>query len=470
MTASLRTHRSAQARLRRRAPITLVAACFVGAAMCLPLALPQWHGWTTVLLAAVPMVLAVSLARISVLSTAYLLQVSFYFGVTSIILGSSWSPRLVSIVLTWTLAIGLGTLAGAVHTADSNRGRRSWQVLRWPHFALTASLIGVNAYLSLAGSEGYAAQVTVGRSTPTGILGLLAVAAPIVTLIALLNSVGTGRNVRLSATLAFVQAFVLALSGFRGAAAIFIVAIAVGGALTLPADSVWRSKSRLLAVAPVFALLMVITFIIGANVKNVAATNAGVSSSGTQLFTLDNAIKNTATRLQLSSSLETGLEFRGDKTAENAVSWETQLRAGVPRFLWPGKPDVDYGQRVSVALYGLQYGQSSSTVTTVGDCLLNFGALGTAAAGIILGYAFRRVQVAVQRRGGAPFLLLGLVFAYFTVGQESPVILTVIGMVRVWLVAGALWVAATFFARLGAPSAPLNRRRANTASLARSRR
>jgi hypothetical protein len=418
------------------------------------LALPEWRAWTTVLLVAVPLLLAVTLARISVLSTAYLLEMSFYFGITSLTLGSSWDPRLVSLVLAWALALGVGTLAATSHVPYCERVTRSWQVLGWPHFSLAVGLIALSAYLSLNERAGYAAQVTLGRSTPTGILGSLFSVAPIITLIVLFNSIGSGRRVRSAVGLAFVQIVVLALSGFRGAAGVFIVSIVVGGALTLPHDSPWRSRSRLSVMAPTLVLLTVVTFIVGAEVKNAAANRAGVSSAGTQLFSRNNAIKNTATRLELASYLETGIEHRGEENAVKAVSWETQLRAGIPRFLWPGKPDVDYGEKVSASIYGLDYGRSSSTVTTIGDCFLNFGRLGILVAGLLLGYAFRRIHVTVLRGRGAPSLLLGVVATYSFAGQESPLVLSLVETVRVWLIAGALWAATTLIARLGSSRHP----------------
>lgn len=437
---------------RARSALVPVWACLLGVAMFVPLALPDWSGWTTPLLLLVPAVLAVALARTSVLSSAYLFQVCLYFGATSLLLGSHWSAQLVSLVLAWTLAIGAGTLAGAISSPDSVRAIRSWQVLRWPHFVLAIGLVVINAYLALTGRSGYSAQVTLGRSTPTGVLGSLAVAAPVVTLFVFLICICSGRHVRLASAIALAQMFVLAQSGFRGAADIYIVALVIGMALMLPSESPWRRKSRLIVVMPILAALTLLTFIIGADVKNTAATQAHVSSAGTQVFVFNTAVTKTATRLELASNLETALLYRGDQNAQNAVSWKAQLAAGVPRFAWPGKPDADYGQRVSVAMYGLQFGQSSSTVTAIGDCLLNFGPLGVVIVGLILGFGFRRVQVAVHRRGGAATLLVAVVFVYSMIGQESPLILTGVGMLRLWLIAGVLWGSATALARLTSSS------------------
>ncbi len=224
-------------------------------------------------------------------------------------------------------------------------------VVRWPHYLLDASLIGISAYLALSGGSGYGAQLLSGVSTPTGLLGTLSVAAPIVTLLLFLNCLGARQRLRRDIFLTISQIYVLTLSGFRGAAGLFIFAAFVGAAVTLPEDSNWRRKSRLLVAIPILMILLGVTFILGAQVKNAAASSSDASSVGSRLLTSGTAFRATATRLQLSSSLDAAISLQNDPNVERALSWVTQLHAAVPRVLWPGKPIVDYGQRVAVAVY-----------------------------------------------------------------------------------------------------------------------
>ncbi len=445
---------------RPKPTLSLVGVCVLSAIMCATVTLPEGAGWTTPLLVIVPGILTAVVIRSSIISAAYLAQVTLYFGITTLILGTQWEPRLISAVLAWSLALAVGTLAGGLSARRTLRRSSSRPGPRLPHYALCSVLIGVNAFLVLSSRSGYAAQLTNGVSTPTGILGTLSSVAPIITLTLLFNSIGSDRRSRVAIILATVQAFVLALSGFRGAGGVFIVSILVGAALTLPLGSAWMRKSRLLVVLPSLLLLVVSTLLLGAGIKNSAASELGVSSSGTELFTLNNALRNTSIRLQLGSSLDTAIKYRDSSVAKEAVSWKDQLGAAAPRLLWPGKPRVDYGQRVSVAMYGLTYGQSSSTVTTIGDSILNYGLGGMVLAGLLAGYAVSRFEGWVQRGVTGLSLLLAAVVVYSTVGQEQPILLILVGIVRDGLVAGALWVAATVVAdlmRSNSPRSPTQR-------------
>ena len=217
--------------------------------------------------------------------------------------------------------------------------------------------------------------------------------------------------------------------------------------MTLPADSRWRHKSRLLAAIPILALLLGVTFILGAQVKNAAASSSGASSAGSRLLTADTAFKVTATRLQLDSSLDAAIELENDPNTRQALSWETQLHAAVPRVLWPGKPVVDYGQRVAVAVYDSDYHHTSSTVTTIGDSLINYGPVGLALIGIACGFCFQKVETGIQHRTSWISLLVGTVVIYSTIGQEEPIILILVGIVRNVLVVGTLWFGVTALSR-----------------------
>jgi len=437
---------------QRKVMLTTVAVCFLAGAMSVLLALREWNGWATPLLVIVPGLLTVAVIRSSVVSAAYLAQMTVYFGVTSLFLGSHWQPRLVSTVLLSALALATGTIMGGLSTRRASTRTvpwiaGSWLEPHWSHWVMAGGLMGVSAYLSLSGGSGYEAQLIDGRSTPAGVLGTLSVTGPVVTIMLLLAHMRSGTRSIGVIGFAGVQMLVLGLSGFRGASVVFLLALLLGAALTLPSNSVWRRKSRLVIILPVLLGLTVSTLVLGASVKNAAATRLGVASSGTELVTLDNALLGAATRFQLSSSLNTAIEYEHDAAAREAVSWAAQLQAVVPRVLWPEKPTVDYGQRVSVAMYGLTYGESSSTVTTIGDQLLNFGPIGLTLIGLSAGYAFRRLEDRTRSDNRGVWVFVAAVVIYTSIGLETPVVLVLIGILRNGLVAGALWAAATWIAR-----------------------
>jgi hypothetical protein len=146
--------------------------------------------------------------------------------------------------------------------------------------------------------------------------------------------------------------------------------------------------------------------------------------------------------MQLASSLDTAIKYQNDKAAKEAVSWTAQVEAVVPRFLWPEKPNVDYGQRVSVTMYGLTNGYSSSTITSIGDSLLNFGPLGLLLIGLFAGYAFRWIAARVDAGVGGPSILVAVVVIDSALNQEQPIVLSLIGILRNGLLAGGLWAVA----------------------------
>ena len=370
----------------------------------------------------------------------YLAQMAIYFGLTSIVLGVDRPPQLVAIVVIWAL----GAAAGAFIGGDSEAARpdKKRDPPRWPHFAVTAGLIAVQAILILSGQVGYGAQLTLGLSTPEGLPGILATAAPVVSIMLLNTALGSQRMVLGAALFTLLEATVLALSGFRGTAVFFLLALIAAGALTLPRSSPWLRPRRVIAVASMLTLVAVGSFVVGANVRNVAATQLGVSSEGTQLFSLDQALPVITTRLDLGAPLQTAIQFQDSISVQEAVSWTLQLQALIPRFIWPDKPVVDYGQRVSVAVYGYRYGQTSSTISTIGDTLVNFKIPGMISIAVLLGFVLRLAEMRIRSSVGIASIVLAAALSYAVVGsQESPLILAVADVIRNLLVAAVLWTA-----------------------------
>ena len=126
---------------------------------------------------------------------------------------------------------------------------------------------------------------------------------------------------------------------------------------------------------------------------------------------------------------------------QEAVSWTFQVEALIPRFIWPDKPVIDYAQRVSVAVYG-EYGRTSSTITTIGDTLVNFKIPGMIIAAVLLGFVLSLAERRVRSSVGLASLVLAAALSYAATGsQEEPLILVVADVLRNILVAAVLWAA-----------------------------
>ena len=429
-----------QAPLLTRDPSLLRAAAvmFVLAAI-VSLAITGTASLSGTLLFVAPALAAWLVRRRSLLVALYLAQTAVYFGLTSIILREDRPPQLVAIVVMWAFGAAAGAFVVG-RGAAAARTDRDWAPPRWPHFALTAGLIAVQAILILSGQVGYGAQLTLGLSTPEGLPGILATAGPVVSLMLLITALGSQRRVSGAVLLTALEATVLALSGFRGTAVYFIMAIVFAGALTLPRSSPWRRSRRLVVVVSILAAVAVAGFIVGANVRNVAATQLDVSSEGTQLFSLDQALPVVTRRLDEGAPLQAAIQFQDSLSVQEAVSWTFQVEALIPRFLWPDKPVIDYGQRVSVAVYG-EYGRTSSTITTIGDTLVNFKIPGMIIAAILLGFVLRLAERRVRSSVGLASLVLAAALSYAATNQESPLILVVTDVLRNILVAAVLWAA-----------------------------
>ena len=61
---------------KRASSLGFICSCVAAAALFIALAIPSWSGWRTPLLVAIPLLLGVALIKISVVSTAYLLQMA----------------------------------------------------------------------------------------------------------------------------------------------------------------------------------------------------------------------------------------------------------------------------------------------------------------------------------------------------------------------------------------------------------
>jgi hypothetical protein len=134
------------------------------------------------------------------------------------------------------------------------------------------------------------------------------------------------------------------------------------------------------------------------------------------------------------------VELRNETAVQDAVSWRAQLRQLIPRILWPQKPTVDYGYRVSVAIYGIESGHNSSTITTIGDVLINFRLYGLVLSAILLGLGLSFGERRLPGGGGPFALAVASGLASFVATQELPLIGAAVGVLRNALLAVALWL------------------------------
>ena len=409
------------------------------AVMVAALALPNSSAWAPFLMLAIPLVAAWTVRRTSILASLALAQVSIYYGLTWLILQKEPQPVVVALVVGWASGLAIGALT--VRREPAAVVRRVWTPARWPHFVLATSIVALEAALVTSGNLGIGAQLAMGVSTPTGILGILSTVGPLITLMLLITTLGAGQKVAAAFVLVLVQDGVLAMSGFRGAPIIFLISMFAAAALTLPLDSKWRRPWRVAVAGAVLVGVGLMTFSVAATIKDRVATDMGVSSSGTQLFGWSEAPAYISNRLDLGPPLSRAVEMQDDSSVATAVSWVFQIQALIPRTLWPDKPTIDYGQRISAAVYGQSQGQSSSTITTIGDTLVNFSMLGVGIAAVLLGLLLSLAERRIRTGMGLPTLALAAGLSGAIVGQESALILIASGLIRNVLVASVLWLA-----------------------------
>lgn len=414
-------------------------------------ALPTAGWWHPLLMLLVPAGAAWLVRRRSLLVCLYLAETAVFYGVTGVLSGAARSPELVALVSLWSVGLLLGTLITPTVPAP---GRRRLSAPSWVQFALAVVLVAVQAVLVGGARLGFQAQVSSGTTTPTGLLGTLATAAPQVVLLVGICAVSSGSRLVPAGILGAVEILLLSATGFRGAGVAFVLAAAVAGALVLPADSPWRRARRLLVAVPVGLFFVVASFVLAAQVRSSSAGELGVSSSGTALFGLDQAVTVIGDRLDASPPLAQAIYYQHDASVRRAVDWTTQLQSVVPRVLWPDKPAVDYGKDVAAAVYGVVEGQSASYITVIGDTFVNFGRIGVLVGALALGGGLSLLEGQFRLGVGLATPVLAVVLATAVLDANSTLVFLVVGAVRSFLVTAVLWYLASLLDRRPVPVGP----------------
>lgn len=415
----------------------LVALLCVVGLVAVALLAPTSAIWLPMAMLLLPATAAWIVRRDSLIVTIYLAQVTIYYGLTWLILQPERPPGLVSLVITWCAGITIGCLAG--RPARSCPDSRIWRPPSRLQFGAAIALLSCQVLLIVSGKLGYEAQLAEGQTTPTGLLGTAATAAPVITLLVLISAIGSGRRQVAAGVLAVTESIVLSFTGFRGAGVLFVIAGVYIAVLVLPMNSVWRQPRRLMVIAPAVLLLVVIAFMTAAQIKSDTATNYRNSSAGTALFGANEAITTVATRLDFGDPLQRAITLQDDAALQEAVLWSRQLGTLVPRLIWPDKPVGDYGQRVTAVIYGLENSRSSATITVIGDSLVNFGWAGVLLSAVFLGGLLRLLERRIRLGSGWLSLVLAASLCYTILSAEVSVIAFLISLLRTFGLAALIW-------------------------------
>lgn len=423
------------ARAGRTGGVPDVLPVVVLSCLLVALAAPNEAGrpWVVLVLSSA---LALAVAPRSSIVAAYLAQAAVFFGLTSLLRTSPIPSGVYGAVVVWILGVAGGALAVRHRTVPAQYFK-ALSPLTWKHSAAVAGSVGVHAALVLTHQVGYSAQISTGRTTPTGILGAISGLAAVLSAAYFATALKTGSHRTMATCFVLIEASVLSLAGFRGQGVAYVVAILVSFFVLRSRNTRW-SLPRLVALAVACLALFAMLFSLGSAVRSQQASTLGVTSEGTrEVFGID-ALKAISRRLDMAESLASGYRYRDDAVVRDRLAWKDQALAFVPRVLWPEKPDANYGQRVSVYVYGLPFGASSSTITTIGDVLLNSNFLGVATVAWAWGFLISRVETwARGDRVTSPVIVTAV--ALSVLNFEQPLLLTIAGTLKLVLLASLVW-------------------------------
>jgi hypothetical protein len=294
----------------------------------------------------------------------------------------------------------------------------------------------------LRGATAYATQVAGGVNTSlTGTIGTLA--APAITAAFVLAWPTASRQGKyLLVLLVLAQMGVGVLSGFRGPAIQFPLGVAIAYFLVHPINL----RHKALAITGILLLIVVvgIPLTLIANLSRQQQASAVFSSA--PRLTLATLPRTIIQRLDEAPFLASGIGASGP-AVKQAVRMDHQIEILVPRPLWPQKPNFNYGEQISTAVYDLPSSyNTSSTVTWLGDLYLNGGLVLVLFVAILLGAVARSIfERAVE--GGVLAVLTAVLLLEAVLNAESPLVLGFAGSLRSLLLLGAACFVAAAFRR-----------------------
>lgn len=344
----------------------------------------------------------------------------------------------------WIVASCLGGCLSSSMARSTPRLRPSTASVA-PALLLSSASLLVTVHLLSNGSRGIAAQYA-GEAGGGGYLGILVPVGPPAAAAAFLSLLRRGVGplpwLGLAGISVACQALVLAFSGFRGAGPAYLLAVTLCWAHDPQRQRGSSLPVRLGAMALVIVSAVVL-FLLGASARDQAAKSAGQSGMDLGDSNAQSLLHVVADRLDYVPYLSAALTFRDDEDARHAVSIGRQLAAAMPRVLFPDKQTVDYGHAVAVAIFQLPpTTKTSSTVTSLGDAVINLGVGG--GLFLVAAYVFivDAVAARLHRAPGVAALAVRLIVVAATLDLEAPVVLSLIGMLRATIaVVVALFVA-----------------------------
>lgn len=352
-------------------------------------------------------------------------------------------------VSVWLLGWSAGQLLVRRHVPTGPRTRTG---LGYREASSGLIFVGIVALLieisqELHGATAYATQVAGGVNT--SITGTIAnLAAPAVTIGFVLAWPTASRHGRaLLALLVFAQVGVGVYSGFRGPAIEFPLGVAIAYLVVHPV----KLRRKTLTITSAIVLIVVVSIPLTLFASLNRQEQAGGALGSAPPLTLAKLPRTTIQRLDEASFLAAGLAASGP-AVKQAVRMDHQIEIFVPRQLWPGKPDFNYGEQISTAVYGLPASYyTSSTITWLGDLYLNGGLILVLLAGMVLATVARRVfEHAVE--GRVVTVLTAVLLLEVILNAELPLVLSLAGAIKSLLLLGAACIAGTAISRASARS------------------
>jgi hypothetical protein len=389
--------------------------------------------------------ICISLGRRSILAAVFCALVTLEFFVAPLLaqIGSDESREPPATAYIWMLAVAAGAMLGArrpksaIPSTNSINGPFPW-------FALAVvGLMGAQAYLLLSGDQGYAAQLRSGLNTPPGLFGSLSAVAPVGVLA--LCAMWRPRSIsRLAVGVLLAgEIALLAISGFRGVAPVFIASFIVVMVVAKAENLRAMGSAKLASIAVVLIVTIVGTFTAAGNLKFAAAFAKWGRTDFAFVITADDVLSQLGQRLDLGPPFWQSSAYISAIDTPGLFSWSNQFLVLIPRIFWRDKPIVDYGQRVTSDIYGLSGVQSSSTISTLGDVNLNSGPYGVLIIGIVIGIACIYIEERIRSGRSGPLGYIALA-AFVTVlfQHEAPLGIILAGGLQALVVLFVLWRAA----------------------------
>ncbi|MFC8502074.1 hypothetical protein ACFUC1_06920 [Pedococcus sp. NPDC057267] len=331
----------------------------------------------------------------------------------------------------WVIASCMGGVASArpkAPVADDGEAVALTPALIVSSVSLFATIV-----LIRAGTYGLTGQLA-GQSSG-GVIGLLSAVGPAFAAGALISAFSGAKASRpkvgryFSLGLVGCHCILLTLSGFRGAAPFYLIAIVITGSEIR--DRFRRATSQT-AARRLVTLGFVGVIIAGFFLAGAAVRSQVVAASGTSAA--PQSLRSVISRFDSTVPLSVAWQHRSDESAREAVGIPQQVIAVIPRVLYPEKPVIDYGQRLAVLLYGLPADtRSSETVTAFGDAILAAGLGAAFLIAVAYTAAFDSLFRFLRSRTSVLGLIIAVNLALSMMSIEGTFVLNVVSVLRTTL-------------------------------------